>query len=69
MSSQVKRPTRTEKNPREEELFDKLIHISITYNKSQHEEALKQIADLRAASNEAKKEGHDVVEFERELKR
>ena len=69
MSSLVKRPARIEKNPKEEELFDKLVHISITYNKSQHEEALKEIADLRAASNEAKNEGHDVAEFERELKR
>ena len=69
MSSAVKRPTRTEKNPKEEELFDKLVHISVTYSKSQYEEALKEIADLRAASNEAKKEGHDVAEFERELKR
>ena len=66
--SPVKRPPQPT-NAKEEELFDKLVAVSLSYNNTQFEGALKAIADLKKEGLIAKKEGHDMKIFERELKR
>ena len=67
-TSLVKRPSEAS-SPKEQEFFDKLVKISTTYDKTQHQEALKEIEDLRTASKAATGEGHNMKAFERELKR
>ena len=43
--------------------------MSLSFTKLQYEEAFKAVAELRKEGVAAKKEGHEVKAFERELKR
>ena len=58
-------------NPNEKEFFDKLVAISLKYDKTQHEQALNDIDCLKQEAEQAKKRGDvgDMKKFMTEVKR
>ena len=68
MASKVKKPEQPS-CPEEGQLFDKLIALSLKYDKTQFQEALAEIDTLRKESADLKKAGKTMKDFEKELKR
>ena len=69
--SPVKRPkyTAATANPEESALFDKLVEISLKYDKTQHQEALEAISELRKESELVAAQGVSLKNFAREITR